>query len=224
MQFPLTKAQKILLGAATLGIAAVVFALSAARFNTQADTPTTGQQILYLVDESQIAADSQRHPNAVAKYLDVTIVNESNIDSVSVQDADAIIIDRSALPFVDRDAVRRAYAQAALVAVFSIPVETFSDLINDPCILQDGFASEPYPGEHFIMAYSYVTGALRTDVEKLKAHTRATCGSTVAAGIEGSAGGGWSAAQSELDTDFELRRFALIVEEKLNSIQQAGVR
>jgi hypothetical protein len=113
--------------------------------------------ILYLADANQIPVDSYRHPDVLRRDLSSTIqvIDEGTsasaaLEPTALEALDVLIVDQSALTFVDPEDIADAYDASVVVFVLNIPVEQFSELIDEPRITFDNFAANPYPGDFFI--------------------------------------------------------------------------
>jgi hypothetical protein len=71
----------------------------------------------------------------------------------SAEPIDALIIDASAQDMVERDWLADAYRRGVVVAAFNLYAPDLADLVADPCVAADGFASDPYPGDFFVVSY-----------------------------------------------------------------------
>lgn len=127
--------------------------------------------IIYLADES-IAYDENnlRSVESLGQELSINYVSTWKAFSLlrhgSLQ---AVIIDVSALDNVNEAVIARLYQRGVVIASFNIPIEEFSGLVNDRALLNNGFASEPYPGSFFIMASQLTPGNLPTEVAPVSA-------------------------------------------------------
>jgi hypothetical protein len=113
--------------------------------------------ILYLADETQIPVDSYRHPDILLRELsrNIHVINHQTgaraaLDKTALKDLHVLIVDQSALSFVNTEDIANAYDESVVIFVLNILVTQFSELIDDARITFDNFAADPYPGDFFI--------------------------------------------------------------------------
>jgi hypothetical protein len=176
--------------------------------------------ILYLADE-MVARDTDdlRSVDNLQRELPLTYVPSwEEFDLVEAASMEALIIDVSVLDDIDNNAIAQLYRQGVVIASFNIPVAEFADLLNDRCILNDEFASEPYRGSYFVIASQLTLGDLQQDVERILIGRQSTCVGG-APGVAGYVTGYQGRATSTLDTEDDLHIFSQVL---LRQVQ--GVR
>jgi hypothetical protein len=132
---------------------------------------------------------------------------------------DALIIDASTLDDVDAEAVAAAYQQGTVIAGFDIPIEAFAELVGDPSLTADDFAAEPYPGSGFIIAsrLTLCAAAATTTADE----TGSLCSERLPANPRGYMAGAASRATSSLDTAADVRIFATVLVQHIESMAEA---
>jgi hypothetical protein len=182
--------------------------------------PLSEINILYLADESKISSESNRHPDRLLQNLSNTIevVDDSvaaarALDRTALNDLDVLIVDQSALTFVNPLSVANAFDAGVVVFSLNIPVKQFSELINAPYILVDNFAANPYPGDFFIYSRQAVTGENPDEVARIKQAQRTT-GESNLSGISGKFRSSFSAGASELDTEQDFEIFSKLLQQR----------
>jgi hypothetical protein len=116
-----------------------------------------GLTILYLVDASKIPADSYRQPDVLRRDLSSTIqvIDNGQAAAASLEDEalealDVLIVDQSALTFINPEDITDAYDASVVVFGLSIPVTELSRLVDDTRLTFDNFAANPYSGDFYI--------------------------------------------------------------------------
>ncbi len=179
--------------------------------------PLDEYTVLYLVDEGQIPADSYRHPDVLLQHLsdNINVVSNSEdaadaLASANLDSLDLLIVDHSALEFVEPDDIAAAFDASVVVVGLNIPVKQLSSLIDDSRIIQDGFATDPYPGDFFIYAFQSVTGEKPSEVARVRQAARLGSDKPLPR-ITGKISSSFSAGQNTLDTPTDLEIFIAVI-------------
>ncbi len=183
----------------------------------QAPLPLDENTVLYLVDDGQIPADSYRHPDMLLQNLssNISVVNNSEdaadaLASANLDSLDVLIVDHSALEFTEPDDITAAFDASIVVVGFNIPVKQLSSLIDDSRIIQDGFATDPYPGDFFIYAFQEITGERPDEVARVRQAARRGTDLPIP-GITRPISSQFSAGQNTLDTPTDLEIFIAVI-------------
>jgi hypothetical protein len=71
---------------------------------------------------------------------------------------DALILHNSGISLVDNTWLKNAYRQGVVIAAINVHAPRLAELLDTPAIAKDGFASEPYPGEFFVIVSRLTLG------------------------------------------------------------------
>jgi hypothetical protein len=115
--------------------------------------------IVYLVDSTIPLSDTPLDPLYLEAALSTTTVNswQSVVEKDSARPLDALLIHDSTLSMIDLEWLRAAYRRGVVIAVFNTYAPELTDILNDPYIARDNFASEPYPGDFYVIASQLVS-------------------------------------------------------------------
>lgn len=119
-------------------------------------------RIVYLVAAQGVSPDSLLAPSRLEATLGARTAHTWN-DVLAFNQSgaiDALIIHDSALSLVDRDWLAVAYRRGVVIAAFNLYAPTLAELVDDPCIAQDGWVSgaDPYPGQFYIIVSRLLLG------------------------------------------------------------------
>lgn len=177
-------------------------------------------RVVYLVSDRAALEQSMVAPSRLEEILGVRTVTswKEVIEQDRQGPIDALIIHNSAISAVDKTWVKKAYRKGAVIAVFNVYAPALAELLDVPGIAQGGFASEPYPGDFFIVVSRLILG---------KPEDVARAQEALDAGIEEPAvpagnhlTSTWGRSQDQLIYEDSLNRFALVLVSHLEDIQR----
>lgn len=192
----------------------VLFTLFASALYAQETTPEPiSDAIVYIASESRLleSSPSSGHPLIEAINAQPVSTWEQLIEIGESDNIAALVIDESALDEVDWDAVAALYDIGVVIATINVPVEEMAVLINDPTLTDDGFAADPYPGSHFILANHLVLSRFQ--------EYRA-CAQTPIPNLASPVYSMGSRAQNTLDSDYDLMVFGIVLQDKIDDIAE----
>ena len=132
--------------------------------------------IVYLVGPTELFLNSNASPSMLEQALGANITRSWN-DVTSDNGIDALVIHDSALPLVNQEQLAALYRQGVLISFMNLYAPEVAQLVDDPCIAKDGFASEEYSGEFYVMVYKSIKGQPE-DIARYWA-TPDSCGETI---------------------------------------------
>lgn len=176
-------------------------------------------RIVYFSMEGTIPNDSPLAPSRLATILGArTVHNWSEIPKLD-QSApiDALVIHNSALPEVDNIWLVDTYQRGMTVATFNVYAPELAELLNDPCIAADGFASEPYPDSFYVIASHLILGQPE-DVARIREAN--LCGEKQVPGIKNWVRERIDRSTDSLDKTDDDKRFAIVLVGHLRGIEE----
>ncbi len=176
--------------------------------------------VVYLIDDQAAAAEELATPARLKEALNAQTVSAWD-DVVTLDNASplaALVIHDSAWPLVDGDWLAQAYRRGVVVAVFSVYAPELTAMLGDPCLAQDGFASEPYPGAFYVIASRLLLGE-PDDVALIEAAN--PCGGDSVAGVEHPTSFSRSGASNALTDSSDFDTFVQIPTSKIAAVQEA---
>jgi hypothetical protein len=178
--------------------------------------------IVYLVKEGAVERNSLMAPSRLedANILGVQVAH--SWDKVLTLDraapVDALIIHNSAISLVDQDWVSNAYRQGIVIATFNIYAPELANLVEDPCIAKDNFASESY-SVPFYVSIARLTMGQPEDVALIERDQ--TCGEEAVIGIQHPARVMRNRSTYELNSNSDYNIFKHDLASKFEQIKQA---
>jgi hypothetical protein len=177
--------------------------------------------IIYFLAAGSVERDSYASPERLETTLSAQTIYDWN-DVVlldAAQPIDALILHDSALSQVNQEWVASAYERGVVIAALNIYAPELAVWINDPCITRDGFASEPYPGDFFVIVFHRIFGH-PDEIEQIETAYRLSCGEESPEGITqpGSIRGG--AATNSLSSLSDHNLFAMLLVDKIENLKQ----
>jgi hypothetical protein len=179
---------------------------------SEAGPSAEGLSILYLADASQIPVESYRQPDVLRRDLSSTIqvIDDGTAAAAALEPEllealDVLIIDQSALTFINPEDITDAYDASVVVFGLNIPVTELSRLVDDTRLTRDNFAADPYPGDFFIYTAQSVTGDNPDEVARVDEAARSGNDDPFPP-VMGRVSSSYSAGQNNLITprDFEI--------------------
>lgn len=223
----MTRRRRLLfLGVLAFFIAAALVSLSARPERIRAGglplpwTSPPGYRIVYLLADEALAAESLMAPSRLEATLGARTVFKW--DELLALDKsapiDALVVHDSALPMVDRDWIVGAYGRGVVIGAFNVHGPEVAELLRDPCIATEGFASEPYPGAFWVIVSRLVVGQPE-DVALIKAASD-FCGKQEVVGVGNQAGEHFGRSQNSLLNVDDYNVFARILVDNIEDIRQ----
>lgn len=173
--------------------------------------------ILYLGDEREIPVDSYRHPDVLRRDLsrNLQVIDEgveaaAALEPSALEDLDVLIVDQTALSFVNPEDITNAYDASVVVFGLNIPVTELSRLVDDTRLTTDNFAADPYSGDFFIYIFQSVTGQNQDEVARVDQAAR-TGSDEVVPGITEQVSSQFSKGQNNLETEQDLKLFTAVL-------------
>jgi hypothetical protein len=118
-------------------------------------------RIVYLVNDPSVDTTTLS-PSRLEAILGTHAVTswEEVLSLDNVTPIDALIIHNSAISQVDSAWLSQAYRRGVVIAVFDVYASTLAEILDAPGITLDKFASEPYPGDFYIIVSQIEIGSL----------------------------------------------------------------
>lgn len=205
--------------ATALGLASCMSPAESGTEVSHLDSVPRGQ-VVYLIGDQAAAAEDLATPARLKEALTAQTVSTWD-DVVTLDNASplaALVVHDSAWPLVDGDWLAQAYRRGVVIAVFNIYAPELAATLGDPCLAQDGFASEPYPSDFYVIAYRLLLGE-PDDVALIDAAN--LCGGDSVAGVKhptsSSRGGASNTLVDSTDTD----AFVQILASKIEAVKEA---
>jgi hypothetical protein len=205
-----------------VGIGIVFSADALASTNVPQPLSTHSGHIVYLTSsKTPTSPDNLIAPEhmqtAIGAQIASTWEQVQTIDSA--EPIDALIIDASARDMVERDWLDDAYRRGVVVAAFNLYAPDLADLVADPCVAADGFASDPYPGDFFVVSYRVIVGDA-DDVARVEQATEESCGQGTAQGVQGQVRVAGGRVTNELESDENFTVFELVLNDMIESVNE----
>ncbi len=205
-----------------LSILFIVLAFAVACSARREATPGV-YDIVYLTSrDASIEANSFRAPERLRTAVDARIAHTwDQVEAINdSQPIEALIIDASAQDIVEPEWLAAAYRRGVVVGTFNIYAPDVAALIGDPCVATDGFASEPYPGDFFVLAYRATAGP-PADVARVEESYQTSCGAQPAQGVLGQVAASSGQAADELVLERHYNIFTQILQDMMQSVREA---
>lgn len=209
----------ILLAAIALGLIGSMAPAESGVDVPRLDSQSKGQ-VVYLAGNQAATAEELAATTRLEEALDAQTV--TTWDEVLGLDKAgplaALVIHDSALPLVDDDWLAQAYRRGAVIAVFNVYAPELAAMLGDPCLAQRGFASEPYPGAFYVIAYRLLLGE-PDDVALIEAAN--PCGGDSAAGVMHPTSFSRGGASNGLTDSNDANAFVQILASKIEAVKDA---
>lgn len=123
-------------------------------------------QIVYLVVDPAVLEQSRLAPSRLREVLGAHLATswEEVIILNRERPVEALIIHKSAVPLLDSDWLAEAYRKGVVIATFNVDVPALENILQTSGIAEEGFVSEPYPSDFFIVVSRLALGK-KEDVE-----------------------------------------------------------
>jgi hypothetical protein len=176
--------------------------------------------IVYLLAEGAVPADSPIAPHELEAALGVETVHHwaEVVAWDSATSLEAIVIHDSALSTVDPTWLQAAYRRGLVIAIFNAYAPEIGELLGESCIANDGFASEAYPDQFFVVVSRVVIGS-PPDVARIEKDF--ACGEKQVEGVEGQALVSFGRSADTISDTSGRNAFARVLVNHIDSIEQA---
>lgn len=183
-------------------------------------TTSPAYDIVYFAPQPQGLRGSRVAPAHLEDVLDSRTVSswKAVVEQHRQAPIQALIFHSSALNYVDATWLAQVYRQGMVIAAFNVTAPILADLLDSPGIARDGFLSQPYPGD-FYLVVSRLTLGQPEDVAGV--HT------ALDAGVEeprvltdGPLLSAWGRSQDQMIYEDSLKRFALVLVNHIEGIQR----
>ena len=182
-------------------------------------TTPPNYRIVYLVSDRTAAEQSVVAPSRLEEALGVRTV--TSWDGVLAQErqglVDSLILHNSAISAVEKAWLKNAYRRGVVIAAINIYAPTLAELLDAPGIAKDGFASEPYSGEFFVVVSRLVLGKPEDVIRVQEALDSGTDEPTIQS--NNSVISTWGRSQDQLTYPDSPTRFALVLVSHLEDIK-----
>lgn len=206
-----------------------VFGLVSSDSSVRADTvslPWTNPPdytIVYLLPPETDVDEQLMSKNLETTLGAQTVYTWSELRSLEAsRSLDALIIHAAALPKAesqDQEWVANLYNDGVVVALFNAYAPDLADLVNDHCIAEDEFASEPYADDFYVLAYRLVLGQ-SDDLARVKEAYAESCGEEPAEGVEHRTRLSRGRATHAISNTSDFNIFANVLANKVEGIKQ----
>lgn len=117
-------------------------------------------QIVYLVADPAALEQSRVSPARLEAVLGVRVATswEDTLALNRQRPIEALLIHGSAIPLVNSDWLAEAYRKGVVIAAFNVDAPTLENILKTSGSAEDGFASEPYPSDFFIVVSRLAMG------------------------------------------------------------------
>lgn len=175
-------------------------------------------RVVYLVGETPLTGARAKAPTLLGEALGAETVGtwQAVLNSNNAKKIDGIVIDKSAVPFLDRQVLREMYNSGSVVATFDVPAAQLADLLDDPCVTADNFGSEPYSGSSFFVSVSYAIEGSPEDIALIRSSK--LCDGMVE-GVKGAASGTRTWQTDNLLTDNDYNVFARVLVAQMQNMR-----
>lgn len=213
----------IVLGVA-VGVLVLGFTVGPDIVSSSADTgqklPSSDAKLVYLIAPEAVAEESLLAPHRLEETLGVeTIYTRAVVRGLDTNGAfpEALLIHESALPVVDEAWLASIYRDGVVLVFFNVYAPELAHLLNDPCLIQRGFASEPYEGPFYVSVYRLALGEPQ-DVAALNAAN--ACGGSSVDGVKDLASFSRGAASNSLDDFNTFDSFVHVLQTQITSLKE----
>lgn len=183
-------------------------------------TTPPNYRIIYIIPDRAIVKNSIVVPSRLEEVLGANTVTSWNdvLEQNRRDPIEALVIHNSAISQVDKAWLTDAYRQGVVIAVFNVYAPTLAEMLDAPGVSSDGFASEPYPGEFYVIVSRLALGppedvagvqkALNAGAEEPIVSTNAYISTY------------WGRSTDQLTDEDSLNRFALSLVSHMEGIRQ----
>jgi len=214
----------IVLGVA-VGVLVLGFTVGPDIVSSSADTgqklPSSDAKLVYLIAPEAVAEESLLAPHRLEETLGVeTVYTRAVVRGLNTNGAlpEALLIHESALPVVDEAWLASIYRDGVVLVFFNVYAPELAHLLNDPCLIQRGFASEPYEGPFYVSVYRLALGEPQ-DVAALNAAN--ACGGSSVDGVKDLASFSRGAASNSLDDFNTFDSFVHVLQTQIAGLKDA---
>lgn len=181
-------------------------------------------RVLYFAADTDAAPLRAKAPALLKESLGADTVKKWRdvLAADQAQKIQALVIDKSALPDVNNADLKRFYRDGVIVAIFDIRANELVRLLDDPCLVQDGFGAEPYISPFFFVSVSHLIQGTPEEIALIRATK--PCGGMVE-GVTGPTAGVTITKQTDnLLTENDYATFARVLTTQLQTMHNAKAR
>lgn len=173
-------------------------------------------RIIYLTHTPDTPINTFTSAARLNQHLGAQIARtwQEVVEADQAERLDALVIDTSALPGVDKGWVANAYRRGTVIAGFNITGTQMAGLVNNACIASDNFANYG-DGNFFVVVSSSITGSPE-DVQRVLDSYSRSCETAGAEGVSGTTSVGFRRTTERLDSENTFNIFAQILNSHLN--------
>lgn len=185
--------------------------------------PSSDARLVYLIAQEAVAGERLLTPHRLEKTLGVETIHISDVvRGLDTNGAvpEALLIHESALPMVDEAWLASIYRNGVVLVFFNVYAPELARLLSDPCLIQRGFASEPYDGPFYVSVYRLALGEPQ-DVAALNAAN--SCGGSSVAGVKSPASFSRGASSNSLDDQNAFASFAHVLQTQIMNLQETKI-
>lgn len=177
--------------------------------------------IVYAVDVEKVNTGNSLAPGNVQNTLGAqVVVNVTEMKRIAdIAKLDAILLHQSAMSFIDQKTLIQAYQNGAIIVAFNTNGEQLANLLQDPCIATDNFASQDYKGKDFYTLVGRQIIGNSEDVALILSNPQ-SCNSQIS-GVKGQARIWFSKSSDVVSSSDEYNTFAQVFSNTLKGFREA---